>query len=275
MKQQVKLFILPVLFGSLAVALSIWLLCFTDEQFTGTLLPELIGFALEGLVFIGLFTAYQKRKDQKQKAEMRATAYRTLYMPIYKYANVLFSMHKATSVVAGECQKVSVSSFLSSLNVENMGHIYMGNDAPVVPTARQKITWCDYIQATTLDLTQSVEKVLDRYGWNLSAKDVETLEAIASNQLINSLKGISEVAHGYSSMPIESAQGSWTVMFMTHPEGPQFSHFQQWVNLLAELAKRVDGSHDEVKEDLYLNWQTNVSPSLGQELPIQKKQAAQ
>ena len=184
-------------------------------------------------------------------------------------------MHKATSVVAGECQKVSVSSFLSALNVESMGHISMANTAPVTPTARQRIIWCDYIQATTLELTQSVEKVLDRYGWNLSAKDVETLEAIASSQLINSLKGICEVAHGHSQMPIEVAQGSWQVMFTVHPEVQQVSRFQEWVNLIAKLAERVDESHENVKEDFYLNWQDNVLPRLGKELPVQQEQAAQ
>jgi len=270
-----KRFRLPIMFGVLATVLTIWLIFFTNEGFTGTLLPELIGFALEGLVFVGLFTVYQRNKEQKQIDKMRATAYRTLYIPLYKYADVLFSMHKATATEARKCKKVSISSFLTGLDVQSMGHVGMQRNAPVSPTLSPSVPWCEYVRATTETVVQSIEKALDRYGWNLSAEDVELLESVASNPVAHTMGSICEILRGRSTIPTEAAHFQWQTMFMTQSEGPQFSRFQEWVNLLTQLSDKIDASHKEVKEEFYLNWQTNVAPKLGQELPILKEQVAQ
>jgi hypothetical protein len=40
-------------------------------DFVGNLLPELIGFCLEGIFFIGIFTWLQERKDNERKSELK------------------------------------------------------------------------------------------------------------------------------------------------------------------------------------------------------------
>ena len=40
-------------------------------DFVGNMLPELIGFCLEGIFFIGIFTWIQERKDKERKTELK------------------------------------------------------------------------------------------------------------------------------------------------------------------------------------------------------------
>lgn len=40
-------------------------------DFVGNMLPELIGFCLEGIFFIGIFTWIQERKDKERKRELK------------------------------------------------------------------------------------------------------------------------------------------------------------------------------------------------------------
>lgn len=58
-----------------AVLLSIFLVWFGfssgPHDFEGNLLPELIGFCLEGIFFIGLFSWMQERKDRERKMELK------------------------------------------------------------------------------------------------------------------------------------------------------------------------------------------------------------
>ncbi|HIG39136.1 MAG: hypothetical protein ABGY96_05570 [bacterium] len=42
-----------------------------DGAFVGNMLPELIGFCLEGIFFIGIFTWIQERKDRERKKELK------------------------------------------------------------------------------------------------------------------------------------------------------------------------------------------------------------
>ena len=42
-----------------------------EGAFVGNMLPELIGFCLEGIFFIGIFTWIQGRKDQERKHALK------------------------------------------------------------------------------------------------------------------------------------------------------------------------------------------------------------
>jgi hypothetical protein len=63
--------IVPI-FASLLGLLSFWFaIASSDGAFVGNLLPELIGFCLEGIFFIGIFTWIQERKDKERKTELK------------------------------------------------------------------------------------------------------------------------------------------------------------------------------------------------------------
>lgn len=53
----------------LAVLMTIFAI--SDESFTGTLLPELIGFSLDGLLFIGVLSLIQRKRDRDSKRELK------------------------------------------------------------------------------------------------------------------------------------------------------------------------------------------------------------
>lgn len=42
-----------------------------EGDFIGNLVPELIGFCLEGIFFVGIFTWLQERKDRERKSEIK------------------------------------------------------------------------------------------------------------------------------------------------------------------------------------------------------------
>ncbi len=56
-----------------AVILAVLMLIFftSGENFTGTLLPELIGFSLDGLLFIGVLSLLQRKRDNDAKHELK------------------------------------------------------------------------------------------------------------------------------------------------------------------------------------------------------------
>ena len=63
--------IVPI-FAFLLGLLSFWfVLASPDGAFVGNMLPELIGFCLEGIFFIGIFTWIQERKDKERKRELK------------------------------------------------------------------------------------------------------------------------------------------------------------------------------------------------------------
>ena len=63
--------IIPV-FAFLLGLLFIWFSIASDEgDFVGNLVPELIGFCLEGIFFVGIFTWLQERKDRERKSEIK------------------------------------------------------------------------------------------------------------------------------------------------------------------------------------------------------------
>ncbi len=60
------------LFACLLGILAFWFgMASEDGDFVGNLLPELIGFCLEGIFFIGIFTWLQERKDREKKNEIK------------------------------------------------------------------------------------------------------------------------------------------------------------------------------------------------------------
>lgn len=63
--------IVPV-FAFLLVVLVIWYGIDSQQgAFVDNMLPELIGFCLEGIFFIGIFTWIQERKDRERKEQLR------------------------------------------------------------------------------------------------------------------------------------------------------------------------------------------------------------
>jgi len=56
-----------------AVILAVLMIIFaiSDESFTSTLLPELIGFSLDGLLFIGVLSLIQRKRDHDSKRELK------------------------------------------------------------------------------------------------------------------------------------------------------------------------------------------------------------
>ena len=63
--------IVPV-FAFLLGLFSLWFAFASPEgAFVGNMLPELIGFCLEGIFFIGIFTWIQERKDIERKKELK------------------------------------------------------------------------------------------------------------------------------------------------------------------------------------------------------------
>lgn len=63
--------IVPI-FAALLGLLMIWFgLASGEGAFVGNMLPELIGFCLEGIFFIGIFTWIQERKDQERKHALK------------------------------------------------------------------------------------------------------------------------------------------------------------------------------------------------------------
>jgi len=53
----------------LAVLMTIFAI--SEESFTSTLLPELIGFSLDGLLFIGVLSLIQRKRDHDSKRELK------------------------------------------------------------------------------------------------------------------------------------------------------------------------------------------------------------
>ena len=63
--------IVPI-FAFLLGIFSFWFaIAGSDGAFVGNMLPELIGFCLEGIFFIGIFTWIQERKDKERKIELK------------------------------------------------------------------------------------------------------------------------------------------------------------------------------------------------------------
>ncbi|MFT7687904.1 MAG: hypothetical protein ACI9FB_003262 [Candidatus Azotimanducaceae bacterium] len=63
--------IVPV-FAFLLVLFTIWYSVDSPQDgFVDNMLPELIGFCLEGIFFIGIFTWIQERKDRERKEQLR------------------------------------------------------------------------------------------------------------------------------------------------------------------------------------------------------------
>lgn len=63
--------VIPVFAGLLGL-FAIWFALESREgDFVGSLLPELMGFCLEGIFFIGIFTWIQERKDRDRKTELK------------------------------------------------------------------------------------------------------------------------------------------------------------------------------------------------------------
>ena len=63
--------IVPV-FALLLGLLSFWFAAASREgDFVGSMLPELIGFCLEGIFFIGIITWIQERKDKERKIQLK------------------------------------------------------------------------------------------------------------------------------------------------------------------------------------------------------------
>ena len=63
--------IIPV-FALLLGILAFWFGSASEEgDMVGNLVPELIGFCLEGIFFIGIFTWLQERKDRERKSEIK------------------------------------------------------------------------------------------------------------------------------------------------------------------------------------------------------------
>lgn len=63
-----------LIFAALLGALSIWFGVATrQEDVLGNLLPELIGFCLEGMFFVGIFAWMQERRELRRKTELRAS----------------------------------------------------------------------------------------------------------------------------------------------------------------------------------------------------------
>ena len=59
-------------FAALLGVFSFWFgMKSTEEDFVGNLLPELIGFCLEGIFFVGIFTWLQERRDRIRKHEIK------------------------------------------------------------------------------------------------------------------------------------------------------------------------------------------------------------
>lgn len=60
------------LFAFLLGILAFWFAMASEEgDFVGNLVPELIGFCLEGIFFVGIFTWLQERKDRERKSEIK------------------------------------------------------------------------------------------------------------------------------------------------------------------------------------------------------------
>jgi hypothetical protein len=63
--------IIPVFAGLLGFFFLWFVIAAGPEDFEGNLLPELIGFCLEGIFFVGIFSWMQERKDKDRKRELR------------------------------------------------------------------------------------------------------------------------------------------------------------------------------------------------------------
>ncbi len=63
--------VIPI-FASLLGLLAFWFGTESREgDLVGNLVPELIGFCLEGIFFVGIFTWLQERKDRERKGELK------------------------------------------------------------------------------------------------------------------------------------------------------------------------------------------------------------
>lgn len=113
-----------------AVILAVLMMIFalSDESFTGTLLPELIGFSLDGLLFIGVLSLIQRKRDHDSKRELKQSLeiHTTLLIeaiqtgnplhwskhamhaspmpPLKEYVNTLFQGLENGSVTLGDLQ---------------------------------------------------------------------------------------------------------------------------------------------------------------------------
>jgi len=63
--------IIPVFAGLLGFFFLWFVFASGPQDFEGNLLPELIGFCLEGIFFVGIFSWMQERKDKERKKELR------------------------------------------------------------------------------------------------------------------------------------------------------------------------------------------------------------
>ena len=60
------------IFAGLGGILAFWFgMTSTQDDFVGNMLPELIGFCLEGMFFIGIFTWLQERKEKERKQQLK------------------------------------------------------------------------------------------------------------------------------------------------------------------------------------------------------------
>ncbi|ANF24197.1 hypothetical protein [Stutzerimonas stutzeri] len=113
-----------------AVILVAFVLIFftSGESFTGSLLPELIGFSLDGLLFIGVLSLLQRKRDRDAKRELKQSLeiHTTLLIeaiksgnpfhwskhamhasqmaPLKEYANTLYQGLENNSVTLGPLQ---------------------------------------------------------------------------------------------------------------------------------------------------------------------------
>lgn len=258
-------------FLALAVALTSLLLLFFEEEFSGTLLPELIGFCLEGAVFLGIANAIIKHRESVRRKEHLRVAFYPVRNALIAYCNVLFHMKKATANEPGQNGEVDILEFLDTLDAERFVYIPLGENAPVAPSNAASISWHEYLRASTLDFKNAVDKALDRYITLLEAPQSKALEDIANDSCIKSIDMSVAFERTQSNQGFPgTGMAIFAFQFRKFDDrGSSFDNLLSRIRVVAEICVKYCDEPVTVSQ----NWAANVAPKTGEAFSRQSERA--
>lgn len=246
----------------LAAILSILLMVYFGEKFEGTLLPELIGFCLEGAVFLGVANAIIKHREAIKRKEHLAVAFYPVRNALLAYCNVLFHVKKATSRSPEPNCQLNVLAFLDSINSKAFLHLPLLNQAPVMPSSAPSVTWHEYLRASTLDFRDAIDKALDRYITLLEAQQTKALEDIANDQCIKSLDMSVHIEHTQRGEGFPGI-GLSIVALQFNRVDKNNSQFEILLSRLRTVAE-ICVKYCDVPLVVPQNWGDNIAPKTGE-----------
>lgn len=252
------------MFLAAASSLSLLLLLGYKEEFQGTLLPELIGFCLEGAVFVGIFNLVLQHRERKSKVYALESVAYPVAMVLEKFCGLLFHLKKASSEVSDGNSEMAMSDFLKTYPVEQLQRVNLNNRAPVAPTTAGSISWLEYMVSKARYLKADLDKYLDRYHSYLDIEHVRSFETLLNNSVFERLEmALAMTSRSSLDTPAEMGSFMVTQMFISFEDQPAM--FEQFLKELSDVCCIVDSARNSSL--LFTqNWTENVSPRIGSEL---------